>query len=346
MIGDVLTSSVLFEIIKSQFPDYELHYLINSHTYPVVQNHPFIDDFVFFTPLMQDQKLELLKLVKKVRHSNYDVIIDLYSKLSSNLIVMGSKAKTKISFYKSYTKFLYSHTFKNLKPKEGISNLALLDRLQLLKPLGINIKNQVRPKIYLTPAEREASLEMLKLHQIDLKLDLYMISVLGSDTSKSYPFDYMAKVLELIVDNRPNCQIIFNYMPKQRDEALEIYEHCSKLVKSKIHLSLFGSSLRSFLSIASYCHALIGNEGGAINMAKALNVPTFTIFSPWIRKESWNLFEDGKKHVALHLKDIYPEIYKDLNHPKDLKTKSQELYRKFKPELLAHQLRSFLKNIS
>jgi len=32
MIGDVLTSSVLFEAIKLKHPSAELHYLVNSHT--------------------------------------------------------------------------------------------------------------------------------------------------------------------------------------------------------------------------------------------------------------------------------------------------------------------------
>ena len=33
------------------------------------------------------------------------------------------------------------------------------------------------------------------------------------------------------------------------------------------------------------CVVIIGNDGGAINMAKALNKPSFIIFSPWIEKK-------------------------------------------------------------
>ena len=49
MIGDVLTTSILFELLRKKYPDAQLDYLINSHTYPVVENNPFIDSFVFFT---------------------------------------------------------------------------------------------------------------------------------------------------------------------------------------------------------------------------------------------------------------------------------------------------------
>ena len=49
MIGDVLTSSILFEAIKIEHPSAELHYLINSHTVPVVENNPFVDKLVLLS---------------------------------------------------------------------------------------------------------------------------------------------------------------------------------------------------------------------------------------------------------------------------------------------------------
>ena len=48
MIGDVLASSVLFEAIKKVHPNWEIHYLIQKNTIPVVENNPFIDKIVLF----------------------------------------------------------------------------------------------------------------------------------------------------------------------------------------------------------------------------------------------------------------------------------------------------------
>lgn len=345
MIGDVLTSSIMFEAIKSKYPNYELHYLINTHTIPVVENNPFIDEFVLFTPKAEKEKAELFRLIRKIRSSKYDVIIDVYSKLSSNLIVLGSKAKMKISYRKSSTKFLYTHTFKNIQVSEQSSGLALADRLQLLAPLGIESTKPYRPKIYLTEGERTEALELLKAHQIDLEKKVFMISVLGSGPSKTYPFEYMAEVLNQIHEINPESQILFNYIPNQREDALKIYEQCQPEVQKNINLALFGKSLRSFLALTSYCDALIGNEGGAVNMAKALNIRTFTIFSPWIRKESWNLFEDDIKHISVHLKDYRPIIYNHIEHPKELKSQAISLYKEFKPKLFSAELTSFLKKL-
>jgi heptosyltransferase-2 len=48
-------------------------------------------------------------------------------------------------------------------------------------------------------------------------------------------------------------------------------------------------------------------------MRKALDIPTFTMFSPWINKTSWNVSEDGKKHLSVYLKDYQKALYSDLS---------------------------------
>ncbi|MEM9679867.1 MAG: glycosyltransferase family 9 protein [Bacteroidota bacterium] len=346
MIGDVLATSILFEAIKSKYPDSELHYLINSNTFPVVENHPHIDVFQFYTPDMESSKLKLWRFAKSLRREHYDTVIDVYSKLSSNLITLLSGAKTKISVKKSYTSFLYHHTFKNKDKSHTNAGLALENRLQLLKPLSIDTAKTCKPKIYLKPEEIEKAKQVLDINGIHPNHPIFMIGVLGSDATKTYPLEYMAEVIDYIAANTPESQILFNYIPSQESEARSIFDLCKPETQSKIFINLYGKSLRDFLSLTSHCTALIGNEGGATNMAKALNIPTFTIFSPWIKREAWNMFEDGEKNVSVHLEDYSPEIYKNLKHPKTLKSQAEALYQSFQPELFEPKLNMFLSRIN
>jgi heptosyltransferase-2 len=55
-------------------------------------------------------------------------------------------------------------------------------------------------------------------------------------------------------------------------------------------LPLLGKNIREFTAIMNHCDMIIGNDGGAINMAKALENLRL-LFSPWIDKK-----------VGLHLK--------------------------------------------
>ena len=341
MIGDVLTSSILFEALKKKHPNAELHYLINSHTFPVVENNPFIDEYIFFTPEIKKSKSQLLNFAKGIRKKKFDVVIDVYSKLSSNLISILSKAKTKISYQKKFRTFIYNHNIKRENYNDSSTGLEIRNRLNLLKPLGIDIKS-IKPKIYLTDKEIEASEELLKQKNIDLTKPLFMISVLGSSENKTYPLPYMSKIIDKIV-KETNGQILFNYIPKQKTEAKIIYNFCKKSTRKQIHFDVFGKSLREFLAITKHCTALIGNEGGATNMAKALNIPTFSIFSPWIDKEGWNMFEDDKNNVSVHLKDIKPELYND-EILKKTKNRAHIFYEEFLPEFITPKLESYLKN--
>ncbi|MCB4809186.1 glycosyltransferase family 9 protein [Tamlana sp. 62-3] len=341
MIGDVLTSSILFEALRHKYPQAQLDYLINEHTFPVVDQNPFIDNFVFFTKKEEQSKQELLKFALSIRKQNYDVIIDVYSKFSSNLISFLSSAAIKISKYKWYTSFIYTNTFNDAKIKNTNAGLAVENRLQLLEPI-LNYKPQVfKPKIYLTAEELKNSKRFLQQNNIDLSKPLFMISVLGSSLKKTYPFFYMARLIDEIVTTTKG-QILFNYIPNQEQDAKAIYNACKPETQQQIKFDVFGKSLREFIAITKHCTALIGNEGGAVNMAKAIDVPTFTVFSPWITKAAWNMFEDGKIHVSIHLNDVKPEIYNNRSK-KYLKANYKRLYETFTPDLILEKLNLFLK---
>ncbi len=336
----MLTSSILFEALKDNYPKFELHYAINSHTFQVVENHPHIDKFIFITPEMEERKSKFYTFLKSIKKEKYDVVVDVYSKLSSNLITKFSGAQTKISKYKHYTAPIYTHTFKEAKTANTNAGLAIENRLQLLEPLKVH-KKIYKPKIYLTDKEIESARQRLITARIDLEKPIYMIGVLGSGENKTYPLPHMADLIDAIVEET-NGQILFNYIPKQATEANIVYNFCKKETKNNIYFNVFEKGLREFFSITKHCTALIGNEGGATNMAKALDIPTFTIFSPWIMKEAWNMFDDGKANVSIHLKDVKPELYEG----KSLKTMKNDvfsLYEAFPPEFIIPKLKDYLK---
>lgn len=340
MIGDVLASSVLFEALKETYPNSELHYVINSHTFPVVENHQFIDEFKFITTEMEDNKREFYKFLKSIKKERYDAVIDVYSKLSSNIITKFTDAKIKISKYKHYTAPFYTHTFKQAKEAKTNAGLAIENRLRLLEPLDVPYRI-IKPRIYLTETEIDTAKQSLINAHIDLNKPIFMIGVLGSRDNKTYPLPHMADLIDTIVEET-NGQILFNYIPNQATEANIVYNFCKKATKKQIYFNLFGQGLREFFALTHHCVAFIGNEGGATNMAKALDIPTFTIFSPWILKEAWNMFDDDKKYVSVHLKDVKPELYEGKSL-KSMKNDAFSLYEAFPPKYIIPRLKEYLK---
>ena len=78
-------------------------------------------------------------------------------------------------------------------------------------------------------------------------------------------------------------------------------------------------------------------------MAKALSVPTFAIFSPWIRKEAWALFQNSI-NKSVHLNDYRKDLFESLS-VKQIKKNSNQLYKSFKPELFEKELELFLEQL-
>ncbi len=338
MIGDVLTSTILLEALRRKFPNAELHYLINAHTFPVVENNPFIDSFLFFDAEMEKNILKLWPLLKTIRTNNYDILVDSYSKLSSNILSFLSKAKIKISFYKKHSSFIYKHNVIRDKHTESTIGLEISNRLKLLEPLDIKVDN-IKPNIYLTENESVEGMSFLRNSRIDLDKAIFMISVLGSEANKTYPFQYMAEIIDTVVA-KTNGQILFNYIPTQKTDAKEIFNLCKPKTQRQIFFNVFGKSLRQFLTITKHCTAVIGNEGGAINMAKALNIPTFAIFSPWINKNGWNMFED-ERNISIHLIEMKPSLFENIEM-KSISNNSKPFYNAFTPDLILPKLKDYL----
>jgi ADP-heptose:LPS heptosyltransferase len=340
MIGDVLATSIVCNNLRTAYPNAKIDYLIYPFTAPAVENNPNINRLVLFDDKYRKNRRAFLSFLFAMREEQYDIVIDAYGKIESLLVTAFSGANKKIGFYKFYQKFFYSDTVKELTVPQTNAGLAIENRIKLLEPLNLKIAIDNRPKIYLTPSEIEKGKQILKDVQVDFSKKVYMIGVLGSSINKTYPFQYMANILDQIVA-ATGATLLFNYMPSQRDEVQNIFQLCEANTQNNIKVDLIPRSIREFLAVTSHCDALIGNEGGSVNMAKALNKPTFTIFSPWIIKNAWNSFENSTTHISVHLEDFKPELYGKKN-AKEMKSDSLKLYLDFTPDLILPRLKSFL----
>lgn len=341
MLGDVLTSTIIADQLKIAFPQACIHYLMTAPAAAIVENHPSIDVIIPVVPQDMERLGGIISLSRKLNKTTYDILIDAYGKNNSALLSYLVQSKQKIGYKKWFARLVYTHAVKN-NPDPAIytSGLAIGSRMLLTTPICNAVQWDLKPQIYLTPKEKEAGKTWLRNAGVRMDLPLTMVSVLGSDSSKTLPFSQMAQLLDTFV-LKTKSQLLFNYIPAQKQDAVAIYKLCMPYTQSFIYIDAFASSIRGFLKITAQCKAVIGNEGGAINMAKALNIPTFTIFSPWINKSSWNIGEDNKKHVALHVKDFKPAIF-EKKTPQQLKKDSLELYKQFTIDAMENSLNTFI----
>ncbi|WP_343617839.1 glycosyltransferase family 9 protein [Flavobacterium sp.] len=344
MIGDVLVSSIICNNLRTAYQNAQIDYLVYASTTAVLEGNPSIDNIILFEEKHRQSKKELLNLGLQIRKEKYDLVIDAYSKLESWILVFLSNAKRRISYKKPGRSFLYTDNvpFEPF-PKTNLG-LAIERRLSLLEPLDLNIEIDPVPKLFVSEKENQEAIAIFEKHQVRKDRKTVMISLLGSEKLKTYPLEFMSKVVDYIADYA-DVNILFNYFPKQLEEAKTVFNACKPSTQEKIYFDLLGGDLRSFIGIVNQCDLIIGNDGGAINMAKALEKPSFIIFSPWIEKKIWATFEDGIHHLSVHLKDYHEDLFESKSE-KTLKKEALSLYQEFKPEYFKDKIESFLeKNI-
>jgi ADP-heptose:LPS heptosyltransferase len=340
MIGDVLVSSLLCDNLRKAYPKAQIDYMVYESTIAVLQGNTNFDNLILFKEKHQKSKWEYFKLLKSIRAEKYDVVIDAYSKLESWLVVLFSGAKQKISYWKKGRTFLYTDTVKRQKTTNTNLGLIIEQRLALLDPLNLAIELETFPRIYVTKEEHHFATALFESHGLAPFKKTIMVSIIGSSADKTYPLEYMSRLVDFIA-GKGDVNILFNYFPKQIQDAKTIYEGCKESTKQQIYFSVLGKNIREFIAIMSQCDMIIGNDGGAINMAKALEKPSFILFSPWIDKKGWATFEDGINNVSLHLKEFKPNLFENKT-AKEIKKETVSFYKEFTPELIFPALHTFL----
>ena len=342
-IGDVLTTTILANNLKEKFPDAEIDFMSYANCVDVLKNNPSIANSIVLEEKVRKNYLSLFQFIFKIRANKYDVVIDAYSKLETNLITLFSGAKYKISYKKGYSNLFYNHNIERLKNGTNSEiGLAIINRLRLLKPLIKEEITNYKPVIYLTEKEIEAAQKLMQSYPLKIDKPTFMVGILGSEWYKTYPFEKMAELLDYAVQTT-DANLLFNYIPKQKEEAQKIFDLCKPETQKRIYFDLYADDLRSFLGLLSQCDALIGNEGGSVNMAKALFIPTFSLFSPSVDKETWQIFED-EKNVSIHLKDLKPEIY-DEHDEKFIKEHTFTYFDEYPIAIIKQKLDDFFKEI-
>lgn len=337
-IGDVLISSVIANNIKKLFPDSEVTYFVYDYTAGVLEGNPNIDRIIS----VEEKKLKniqhWIKTILKIRKENYDIIFDPYAKLQSRTICLFSNAEYTVGLKRAHKKLplaFYTHPVNFLERRSKSCGKAIEDRINMITSVFPTENPDYFPRIFLS--EKEKNYDRLD----DISKPVILMGILGSTPQKSMPYEYMVEIIDYITDTYEGT-ILFNYAPHQKSEALKIYEKCKN--KENINLDIYEDSIRGFIQLMNKSDILISNEGGSVHIAKALERPSFTIYSPYVNKEHWSSFEDSEMHDSIHLLEEKPELFDSfhLEERRKIETDPDSLYRQLKPELILSKLKPFL----
>ena len=157
-IGDVILATPLIEKLHQFYPDAQIFFLLRKGNEDLLRNHPYLKNIIIWNKKKNKFK-NLFKILKLIRISNYDIVINLQRFLSTGILTAFSKANEKIGFDKNPLSFLFNKKIKHVlqndtkNPHEVSRNLSLIEHLtdnSFVKPMLYPTKvdyNEVIPFI-------------------------------------------------------------------------------------------------------------------------------------------------------------------------------------------------------
>jgi heptosyltransferase-2 len=107
-IGDVILATALIEQLHNHFPEAKIDVLVRKGNEGLLQQHPFIHEVVIWNK-KQNKLRNLFKLIRTIRSSNYDEVINLQRFLATGLLSAFSGGKVISGFKKNPLSFLFTH---------------------------------------------------------------------------------------------------------------------------------------------------------------------------------------------------------------------------------------------
>ena len=301
-VGDSVLSMALCHGLRQTFPDANIHLVINEGIHELYKNHPDVDRcIVFSNEEINNSKTYIKKVWRTVHDIHYDIIIDMRTTLMTLMFsAFSRRTPWRIGEKKWYSWIGLNHRIDH----HGDKNMSRIDQNNLLlEPLSkiAEIKPSRKFKLYVDDELKTNYRHIMEDAGIDFSKPVIIATPTARLEYKVLPSETMKAILRRIIDSF-DAQIIFNYAGKEKDIALR---YKNEIDDPHIFTSIEAPTLPDLCALISNCDFFFGNEGGPRHIAQALDIPSFAIFPPGIRKSIW-LPDESERFAGISPDDFVP----------------------------------------
>jgi lipopolysaccharide heptosyltransferase I len=286
-IGDVLRTLPAFHIIRKNFPEAYIAWVVEEASRDILEAHPEIDEVIIFPKKELAAKIkspktfslgikQFLMFTQEIRKKKFEIAIDFHGLFKSGIISFLSGAKDRVGFTKPFTKEM-NFLFNNRRFSLDSDKMNRIDRnITLTEKLGLNIK-QGPPDIYIPDKDSEFIQKFLKQNRIEPERPLIAIH---PGTSPSTPYKrwdaYRYAVVADKVIETSAAQIIFTWA----NEEIEMVKEIIGLMKYNAIVAPETENLCQLAEIFRCSDLYVGSDTGPMHLAAFVNTPVVAIFGP------------------------------------------------------------------
>jgi heptosyltransferase-1 len=270
-MGDNIMTTPVVTALKENCPQASLTYVVEEPFREIVEGNPYLDK-VIVLPRKQKSK-DLIKSIKNIRRTKYDVLIDLFGGPKAAWITLFTKAKLKIGYAVKYKSFIYHRRISRSPEKGSIHSVE--NHINLVRALGIKV-NSIPPLLVPEASEEEKEKVSDFIEKNNLNSSKIVVFHIGAgNIFRDWGKDNLIELTKML-SQRSEIRIVLVGATKDQKRAKQIIK------KSDAPLfSLVGElGLKELRELINRSDLFVGPDSGPMHLAASTDAPIVAYFGP------------------------------------------------------------------
>jgi heptosyltransferase-2 len=269
-LGDIILTTPVLRLLRQYCPEARIEFLVKAEYQDVLREHPCIDRL-----WLLDTRQSLRHLLRQLRQTRYDLVLDLHRTLRSRLLYLGVLSRRRLAYGKrTFQRALLVHLkWNTLGTKTPVPELyaAPLRKLGMTAPLA-------GPDMYLDTESQEAiRKDLAQAFAVQPERPLLAVAPGARWLTKRWPVERFAQVAQELAA-RHDAGVVILGDAYDAPMAAALGRRLSVPVLNRVgHLSLMQTA-----ALLQRAHLLLSNDSGLMHMATALQVPVVAVFGPTV----------------------------------------------------------------
>lgn len=280
-LGDCILVTPSVRAVREKFPKATIRLLTGLEQREVFMNSPYIDELIVCDFKRRDKGVRgLLRVGKKLRNANFDVVVDLQNNKKSHLLSFLSYAPRRFGYDNGKLGFLLNRKIK----ETHVATDPIEHQSKVLGLLGIyNIGKRI--ELWPTKEDRAWADNFLSSHWVKGSTKLVALNIDSSPkwVTKLWPIEYFTEVFNKLAKNFGIRAVLIG-----REKNSPRIEGFLKHAKCKPILAMGKTNISRLASLVKKCDLLLSSDSAPIHVACAMGTPFIALFGP----------TDPKRHLA------------------------------------------------
>jgi lipopolysaccharide heptosyltransferase II len=288
-LGDILLTTPVLRMLREHCPAARIDFLTKVAYQDVLCANPCVDRLWLLEP-----RQGLKEMLRCLRQTRYDVVVDLHRTLRSRLLSHGLLAQHKLTYVKhTVRRALLVHLGWNTLramtpvPERYVTALRRLGVTGPLPPLEMHLT-----------AESRAAMQTYLQQEFPESLVRPLLAVAPGArwATKRWPVERFAAVAQELAQAQQAAVVVLG----SAEDTQLAQELCQRLSVPVLN-SAGKLSLLHTAALLQQCHLLLSNDSGLMHMATALRVPVVAIFGPTVQEFGFYPFQACAQVVSAEL---------------------------------------------